>query len=42
MVLLFWVGLSGSKDIVSKKCAWLLLVKYYNKIGFVNSGELWI
>ena len=36
IVLLYLVGLSGSEDILGKKCAWLLLSRYDNKVGFVK------
>jgi hypothetical protein len=40
IVSLFLVGLSGSAYIIRKKCAWLLLSGYFNKVGYVNREEV--
>ena len=36
IILLYLVGLSGSKDFFGKKRAYLLSARYNNKLGFVN------
>ena len=36
IVLYYLVGLSGSEYILGKKRAWLLLLGYYNEVGFAN------
>jgi hypothetical protein len=37
--LLVLIGLSGFKDVWNKKRAWLLLLGYFNKVGFVNRKD---